>query len=124
MCLGVSPGLYKVEAGADERNRTSDLLITNQLLYQLSYISRGVKFSKFIPSATNSVRTTNGHVATATSALLMVASYSLYLMFRAKKHCHALVQTGGCDLQNTLVTIRCGTTGLLDDEGHRVGFVH
>ena len=26
--------------GADERNRTSDLLITNQLLYQLSYISR------------------------------------------------------------------------------------
>ena len=25
--------------GADERNRTSDLLITNQLLYQLSYIS-------------------------------------------------------------------------------------
>jgi hypothetical protein len=26
--------------GADERNRTSDLLITNQLLYQLSYISK------------------------------------------------------------------------------------
>ena len=25
-------------SGADERNRTSDLLITNQLLYQLSYI--------------------------------------------------------------------------------------
>ena len=25
--------------GADETNRTSDLLITNQLLYQLSYIS-------------------------------------------------------------------------------------
>ncbi len=25
--------------GADERSRTSDLLITNQLLYQLSYIS-------------------------------------------------------------------------------------
>ena len=24
--------------GADERNRTADLLITNQLLYQLSYI--------------------------------------------------------------------------------------
>ena len=24
--------------GADERNRTSDLLITNQLLYRLSYI--------------------------------------------------------------------------------------
>ena len=24
--------------GADERSRTSDLLITNQLLYQLSYI--------------------------------------------------------------------------------------
>ena len=27
-------------SGADERNRTSDLLITNQLLYQLSYISK------------------------------------------------------------------------------------
>ena len=26
-------------SGADERSRTSDLLITNQLLYQLSYIS-------------------------------------------------------------------------------------
>ena len=26
--------------GADERSRTPDLLITNQLLYQLSYISR------------------------------------------------------------------------------------
>ena len=25
--------------GAEERNRTSDLLITNQLLYQLSYFS-------------------------------------------------------------------------------------
>ena len=24
--------------GADERNRTADLLITNQLLYQLSYV--------------------------------------------------------------------------------------
>ena len=26
--------------GADETNRTSDLLITNQLLYRLSYISK------------------------------------------------------------------------------------
>ena len=26
------------DAGADERNRTVDLLITNELLYQLSYI--------------------------------------------------------------------------------------
>ena len=26
------------KSGADERSRTSDLLITNQLLYQLSYI--------------------------------------------------------------------------------------
>ena len=25
-------------SGADERSRTSDLLITNQLLYQLSYV--------------------------------------------------------------------------------------
>gem|GEM_PF-2142862 len=27
--------------GADERSRTSDLLITNQLLYQLSYVGQG-----------------------------------------------------------------------------------
>ncbi len=26
------------ETGADSRNRTGDLLITNQLLYQLSYV--------------------------------------------------------------------------------------
>ena len=32
--------------GADETNRTSDLLITNQLLYQLSYISNGRHCSK------------------------------------------------------------------------------
>ncbi len=32
-----------VKNGADRGNRTSDLLITNQLLYQLSYVSaRGV----------------------------------------------------------------------------------
>jgi hypothetical protein len=33
-------------AGADETNRTSDLLITNQLLYQLSYISDARHSSK------------------------------------------------------------------------------
>jgi hypothetical protein len=32
--------------GADETNRTSDLLITNQLLYQLSYISEDAYSSK------------------------------------------------------------------------------
>ena len=31
-------------AGADERSRTSDLLITNQLLYQLSYVSNGLNY--------------------------------------------------------------------------------
>jgi hypothetical protein len=35
-CYGANP-LY---TGADETNRTSDLLITNQLLYRLSYISQ------------------------------------------------------------------------------------
>jgi hypothetical protein len=34
--------------GADERNRTSDLLITNQLLYQLSYISASDILAKFL----------------------------------------------------------------------------
>jgi hypothetical protein len=28
----------RLSTGADERNRTVDLLITNELLYQLSYI--------------------------------------------------------------------------------------
>jgi hypothetical protein len=37
---------FYMEIGADERNRTSDLLITNQLLYQLSYISEGRHSSK------------------------------------------------------------------------------
>ena len=27
-----------LESGADKRDRTADLLITNQLLYQLSYV--------------------------------------------------------------------------------------
>ncbi len=35
-----------IEYGADERNRTSDLLITNQLLYQLSYISTAAGFGR------------------------------------------------------------------------------
>ncbi len=30
-----------LDTGADERNRTSDLLITNQLLYRLSYLGTG-----------------------------------------------------------------------------------
>ena len=42
--------------GADERSRTSDLLITNQLLYQLSYISQGLKFSKSHSRPTNPKR--------------------------------------------------------------------
>jgi hypothetical protein len=37
---------FSLNSGADERNRTSDLLITNQLLYQLSYISEGRHSSK------------------------------------------------------------------------------
>ena len=110
--------------GADEKNRTSDLLITNQLLYQLSYISQKVKFIKFARSTTNSVRTTNGLAAIRASALLMVAGYALYFMFRAKKHRYPLVQTSRDDIQNTLAAIRCGATGLLDDKGHWVGFVH
>ena len=35
-------GLY--DAGAADRNRTGDLLITNQLLYRLSYSSESVDF--------------------------------------------------------------------------------
>ncbi len=32
--------------GAADRNRTGDLLITNQLLYQLSYSSEGANYSR------------------------------------------------------------------------------
>ena len=41
---------YKTFAGADERSRTSDLLITNQLLYQLSYIGVATQCSRRIAS--------------------------------------------------------------------------
>ena len=34
---------------ADGRARTDDLLITNQLLYQLSYVSTATKVSGFTP---------------------------------------------------------------------------
>ena len=34
-------------ARADEGNRTPNLLITNQLLYQLSYVSAAVKETNF-----------------------------------------------------------------------------
>ncbi len=33
----MSPDFFKLENGAPTRTRTADLLITNQLLYQLSY---------------------------------------------------------------------------------------
>ena len=33
-----TPSLSRRESGADGRTRTGDLLITNQLLYQLSYV--------------------------------------------------------------------------------------
>lgn len=35
-------------SGAEERNRTSGLLITNQLLYQLSYFSTKMKSSQYL----------------------------------------------------------------------------
>ena len=37
--------------GADEANRTPDLLITNQLLYQLSYISEAAYFTNKLNAA-------------------------------------------------------------------------
>jgi hypothetical protein len=36
-----------LEPKADGRNRTDDLLITSQLLYQLSYIGRGLKTENY-----------------------------------------------------------------------------
>ncbi len=34
--------------GADEGTRTPNLLITNQLLYQLSYVSRALRFARIL----------------------------------------------------------------------------
>ena len=34
--------MYESFDGADDRTRTDDLLITNQLLYQLSYVGAGL----------------------------------------------------------------------------------
>ena len=36
-----SLGAFGVSDGADDRNRTGDLLVTSELLYQLSYIGVG-----------------------------------------------------------------------------------
>ena len=38
-------------SGADERNRTADLLITNQLLYHLSYIGFCIELIRAIARA-------------------------------------------------------------------------
>ena len=40
------PEEFRPVGGAGERTRTSDLLITNQLLYQLSYTSEAREFSR------------------------------------------------------------------------------
>lgn len=37
--MPMADGSIRKQCGADGRNRTSDLLITFQLLYQLSYVS-------------------------------------------------------------------------------------
>src|SRR5208283_4657122 len=42
----------KLEPIADGRNRTDDLLITSQLLYQLSYIGRGLKTENYSQATT------------------------------------------------------------------------
>ena len=43
--------------GAPTRTRTADLLITNQLLYQLSYRGTGVAFSHFVEAMQEESRT-------------------------------------------------------------------
>lgn len=47
---GSLAGSRHMDTGADETNRTSDLLITNQLLYRLSYISIRKYSSKIVTS--------------------------------------------------------------------------
>ena len=41
-------GFYGFESGAENRDRTDDLLITNEPLYQLSYLGTGAENRPFI----------------------------------------------------------------------------
>ncbi len=43
--IGTKRAESRKQTGAEERSRTSDLLITNQLLYQLSYFGVAAKYS-------------------------------------------------------------------------------
>jgi hypothetical protein len=64
--------------GADETNRTSDLLITNQLLYRLSYISEDVYSNKkLVRFARPSFQTGNLSITIAVDRSLVTSRHPL-----------------------------------------------
>ena len=74
--------------GADEANRTPDLLITNQLLYQLSYISEGTYSSK--KSAHAQILRSN-YKRRGKNLRTVIRRDALDLILRSQKNWHALV---------------------------------
>jgi len=52
------------------------------------------------------------------------AGHGIDFGLRAEDHRYALVQTFGGEIEDALATSGGGAAGLLDDEGHRIGFVH
>ena len=58
------------------------------------------------------------------SAGLVQRRDPLNFVFQAQEHTHALVQFGGLDVHDALLSVGGDTPGLLDQPGHRVGLVH
>ena len=86
--------------GADDRNRTGDLLITNQLLYRLSYISERRHCSK------DSVRPASLPTGISlSSSLCVIARHPLYFILRSEENRHPLVQLVGLDIHDALAAV-------------------
>lgn len=107
--------------GADERSRTSDLLITNQLLYQLSYISTSRQFTKSSRCAANWVVLLRYRT---NDALVVIARHPLNFVLRAKEYRDALMKRGWLNSQDALLPIGGSATRLLNDERHGISLIH
>ena len=79
MSCAMSRGVFPVpnisQTAADGRNRTDDLLITSQLLYQLSYIGRGLKTENYSQGTTLSRRSQFEVLASFERPHMRVASF-------------------------------------------------
>ena len=114
-------GALIVFFGADERSRTSDLLITNQLLYQLSYISEARHFSKnpnpYLSPPPQCLLGPPSVRAMATSGLLcMVVGHPLHLILRPQKYGHPFMQLGWLNIEDAHLAIGGCAARLLDQQ--------